>query len=284
MCPMRSEKGFTLVELVIAGGLTVTAALMGSLLLSDYLATARTLRVQAAAGFELASFLKNITRDFQTSSTFQRACVLKRVTGNATDTNPTATNFNCHTDQFQKTDGIGFNITGNTPAFAYINSCEKYDDKQLPKAKGGKHSPPDSPSQLAWGGASSICPAACPNGYRPVVRYLKQNDIFDSKQFPQTQKGQTSLELWGAVVCASQFTDLREIQQLKGRDFSAQYMNVLAFVGRGRFDIKFPKIGTLPGGGVKYQSYVWMTGGVVLDFLDSQEMAIFKCPATKPDC
>ena len=172
MSAMRSEKGFTLVELMIAGGLTTTAALLGSVLLSDYLATARTLRVQAAASFELTSFLKNMTRDFQTSSTFQRACVLKRVTGEAIDTDPTITNFNCHTDQFQKTDGIGFNIVGNVPSFAYINSCEKYEDKQLPQSKGGRHSPPDSPSQLAWGGATSICPAACPNSYRPVVRYL----------------------------------------------------------------------------------------------------------------
>jgi hypothetical protein len=107
---------------------------------------------------------------------------------------------------------------------------------------------------------------------------LSANGLVAGRQFPAARPN-GSLELWGAIVCAAQFQDVRELQRLSSRDFSAQYLNILAFIGRGRFDIKFP----LDADG-RPQSYVWMTGGTVLEFLDSQEMSIFRCNANDATC
>ncbi|MFZ9519094.1 MAG: type II secretion system protein [Silvanigrellaceae bacterium] len=281
-----SEKGFTLVELVISASLVTVSTLVGAILLNDYMATARTLRVHSEGNVQLVGLIKDISRDFQTSTSFKRACILKRVTGEATDPTWNLNQFNCHTDQFQPTDGIGLNISadGTSPEFAYINTCEKYDTKKLPVGRGGPHTPPDTPNTLQWGGSKTTCPAACPAGTRPVVKYLKKGTgLVDAKQVPKKTNDSGSLELWGAVACGSEFVDLRQIQKLKGKDFIAQYMNVLIFLGRGRFDIRYPTV-TTADGSKKKQSYVWMTGGTVLDFLDSQEMSIFRCPLNNPNC
>jgi type II secretory pathway pseudopilin PulG len=281
MEPRSSEKGFTLVELVISASLVSVSTLVGAVLLNDYMATARTLRVHAEANVQLVGLIKDMTRDFQTARSFERGCVLKRITGSATDTTMTLNQYNCHTDDFQPTDGIGFDINGTTASFAYVNSCEKYDKSKLPVGRGGTHTPPDSPNSLNWGGAKTTCPAACPADYRPVVKYIKATGMVAAKQLPKATSDTGSLELWGAVICGSEFKDLREIQQLKGKDFISQYLNVLIFLGRGRFDIRFPTV-TAANGSKKKQSYVWMTGGTILDFLDSQEMSIFRCPLNSP--
>lgn len=280
---LGSEKGFTLAELLITASLTTVSTLVGAVLLRDYLATARTLRVQADANVEMVSLLRNVTRDFQTAKESRRACLLHRIKGKSTDPNPAMEDFNCFTDQqrreFESTDGIGFNIKSNKPDFAYINSCEAYDEKKdLPRGRGGLHTPPAFPNNLNWGGATKICPADCDKGFRPVIKFLrKTGGLVAAKQIPKTSTTNNTLEMWGAVLCASEFEDLREIQILRGRQFLAQYINVLTFVARGRFDIKFPEVADPknPDKKVK-QSYVWLTGGTVLDFLDSQEMAIFR--------
>ncbi|NBW82464.1 hypothetical protein EBR21_11985, partial [bacterium] len=234
----------------------------------------------------LVGLIKDMTRDFQTANSFKRGCVLNRVSGSATDTAMTLNQYNCHTVRFQPTDGIGFDIQadGITATYAYVNSCEKYDATKLPVGRGGTHTPPDSPNGLNWGGANSTCPKACTAGYRPVVKYInKDRGLVAAKQLPKATNGIGSLELWGAVICGSEFQDLRNIQQLKGKDFISEYINVLVFLGRGRFDIRFPVV-TAADGSKKQQSYVWMTGGTVLDFLDSQEMSIYRCPLNNPNC
>ncbi|MEY3903324.1 MAG: hypothetical protein RL189_2630, partial [Pseudomonadota bacterium] len=148
----------------------------------------------------------------------------------------------------------------------------------LPRGRGGLHSPPAFPNNLNWGGATRICPTECEKGFRPVVKFLRNPvGLVPAKQVPKPSTTNNTLEMWGAVLCASEFEDLREIQKLRGRQFLAQYINVLTFVARGRFDINFPSVADPknPDKKVK-QSYVWLTGGTVLDFLDSQEMAIFR--------
>lgn len=288
MKSLGSEKGFSLTELIITTSLTSIAALVGAVLLSDYLATARTLRVQGDANVELVSLLKNITRDFQTSNTTRRACLLNRIDPDKPDA---LSSYNCFTDQqrkqFDSTQGIGFNIGGTgQPEYAYVNTCVKFSPKELPVGKGGKHTPPPFPNNLNWGGASKICPAACAPDERPVVKFLhSKNGLVNAKQVPKASTSNSTLELWGAVICASEFEDLRQLQDLKGRQFLAQSINVLAFVARGRFDLKFPLVPNPadPDKKIK-QSYVWLTGGVVLDFLDSQEMAIFRCKPGDVNC
>lgn len=83
MKPTRTtERGFTLAELTVALSLAVAIVAAGASLLTDYMATARTLRVQGDANIELISLIKNLTREFQTSRQSSRACVLQRISGN----------------------------------------------------------------------------------------------------------------------------------------------------------------------------------------------------------
>lgn len=279
----KTERGFTLAELAIALSLAVAIIAAGASLLTDYMATARTLRVQGQANVELISLIKDLTREFQTSQESQRACVLRRTSGNADDVNQSLADFACRTSS-GKTHGIGFDIDATTrlPTRALVNTCVPFQPTDLPRGRGGVHTAPVPPNALRWGGAQKICPDACADGQRPVIRILNAGGLSTRRQYPKASPN-GSLELWGAVVCASQFTDLRELQRLKGRDFLAQYINVLAFIGRGRFDVKFPRFRD-PDGVERRQSYVWMTGGTVLDFLDSQEMSIYKCRAGNPNC
>lgn len=285
MKPTRTtERGFTLAELTVALSLAVAIVAAGASLLTDYMATARTLRVQGDANIELISLIKNLTREFQTSRQSSRACVLQRISGNPEDANQTLADFQCRSVTI-KTDGLGFDIDPNTnlPARAFINTCVPFTQSNLPRGKGGVHSPPRSPDELEWGGTKGICPKKCPDNHRPLIRYLDANGFSNRLQIPKVSKT-GALELWGALICALRFTDsVRELQNLKGRDFSAEYINVLAFVGRGRFDVKFPKFKDSDGV-ERRQSYVWMTGGTVLDFLDSQEMSIYKCTPDNPNC
>lgn len=278
----RSEKGFTLAELMVGVAVTAMGAAAGSALLRDYFATARTLRVQAAANSDMITLTRDIVRDFQTSTrTRRRACVLQRVAGDVRDPVQQLANFQCQANDFGPTDGIGFEIpdVGNlTPAWAYINACIPYTDDQLPRGRGNvRHIPPDPPSRLNWGGASNICPAACPRNFRPVIQYIANGDrMLPQKQVPPPTTN-ANLSMWGAVMCASRFTDLRQLQNLNGTAFVGDYINVLLFIARARYDVLFPQVQRADGTNT-IQSYVWMTGGVSLDFLDSQEMSIFKCP------
>ncbi|MEN9808759.1 MAG: hypothetical protein RLZZ488_326 [Pseudomonadota bacterium] len=288
MKSLGSERGLTLAELLITVSLTSIASLVGAMLLSDYMATARTLRVQGDANIELVSLLKGITRDFQTSNTTRRACLLDRI---ADDKPEVLAAYNCFSDQqrsvFATTDGIGFNIdaTGR-PQSAYVNTCVTFKNEELPVGKGGRHAAPPFPNNLNWGGASKICPAECPAGQRPVVKFLdKTKGLVSAKQVPKASTTNSTLEVWGAVICGSEFEDLRQLQDLKSRQFLAQSINVLAFVARGRFDVRFPSVPDPADAKKKIkQSYVWLTGGIVLDFLDSQEMAIFRCKPNDPTC
>jgi hypothetical protein len=306
MNPRSSESGLTLVELMVATSLSLAGLTVGAVAMRDHMATARTLSLKAEANVEMGALVKNLTRDFQTTQALSgsirtRACILERSgLTQATDPNPKITDFQCLQNIVNnpnlKTDGIGFNIVADpttnllVPTTAYINTCEAYNPNDLPVGRGGqRHSPPRSPDSLQWGGASSICPMACPEKFRPVVKFIGQaGSIIAGRQVPSASQ---KLNLWGAVICGAQFRDSREIQQLRSRDFSAQYINVLTFVARARFDIIFPQDHDANGqpsvdkaGNKVLQSYVWLTGGTVLDFLDSQEMSIYKCSAGTPGC
>jgi type II secretory pathway component PulJ len=280
----NAESGLTLAELAVAMTLATAVSLAGANLLGDYMATARTLRVQADGNTELMRLVSEITREFQISREARRACILSRVSGEPTDDNQKMSDFQCQTDGAVRTggkiqtNGIGFDVRPNTiPKRAFINTCQPFKAEDLPSGRGGRHAPLISPSGLPWGGAETTCPEACPDDTRPVVRFIGEGGLVENRQIP-ARKSRGSLELWGALFCAAQFEDVRQIQQLSSRDFSAQYINVLTFVGRGRFDIKFPVVDGKP------QSYVWMTGGTVLEFLDSQEMSIYRCRPGEPNC
>jgi competence protein ComGC len=282
--PLNNEKGLTLAELSIVMTLSTVVSLAGANLMSEYMASAKTLKIQADGNAELIRIIGDLTREFQTSRQAQRACILQRTAGESTDANQNLNDFQCASQNLGNgvvltTDGLGFDIDNALrPQRAFINTCQAFNPQNLPSGKGGRHTPLRSPKNLNWAGASQTCPAECEGDTRPVVRYIGPNGLVENRQYPAV-KGNGNLDLWGTIVCAAQFRDVRDLQNLSSRDFVAQYLNVLAFVGRSRHDIKFRR-----DTNGQLQTYIWMSGGTVLEFLDSQEMSIFRCRTGDPNC
>lgn len=284
-----AQRGLTLVELMISITVAVALATASAGLLRDYMATAKTLTVASDANVEMITLLRNIRKSFQSSQpkfNNNRACVLSF--GGTAAQAADITRYKC---KFQSvgqdptggavpTDGIGFDLLAdNTPTAAYVNACEAIPAGfPLASGRGGKLSEPPEDLQSVgnWGGLDKICPAACPAGTRPVVKYLRTGGEVLQRQVPKALNG-GNLYLWGATLCASYFRDVvRQEQRLFGDNVGAflpAYLDVNAFIARGRFDVRKRRddkgnpIGSL---------YVWNHGGLHLEFNDAQEMHTFK--------
>ena len=176
------QGGFTLIELMI--GMTLTVALMvaSASLLRDYMATAKTIQVAADANADMMNLLRDVRRVFQTSiaanvGNQRRACILQF---NGAGDRANLANYRCNIQAGVvagvRTDGIGFGLDpAGLPQQAFVNACEAIPaGAQLTAARGGGFiEPPRHPTDIAtWGNTAAICPAACPAGTRPVVKFL----------------------------------------------------------------------------------------------------------------
>jgi len=282
-----AQRGLTLVELMISVSIAAILASAGASLMRDYTATAKTLRVAADANVVMLSLLRDVRKSFQASSpekSRDRGCVLRFV-GATGQTNNIA-NYTCDlravgqgSSPAVPTDGIGFNIDVDKPTIAYVNACEKI-PKDYPYAVGRSGKLTEPPPPLAdvknWGGLEKTCPAACPDGERPVIKYLTTSGEVVGRQVPPILSG-SNLYLWGATICASYYRDLvRREQRLFGDNvgaFEPAYLDVNAFIARGRFDIR-KRVDS--SGKTVGSLYVWNHGGLHLEFNDAQEMHTFK--------
>lgn len=285
------EQGFSLIELMVGVSLTVILATAGASLLRDFMTTQKTLSVANQANAEVNRLLRDIRRSFQ-SSQFQgnenRACLLDFSGGDANALDRYSCSFQASGQgggAFAPA-GIGFELFGSNetprPRSAYVNVCEPMGAVPLPLGKGGRLFRPLSPRLeiTNWGGANQICPADCPDGSRPAVRYLTEaGGNIEQRQFPKPIRSSSDLNLWGGVLCASYFSDqTRLVQNLFGTNagaFRPAYLTLTVFIARGRFDVFAPVLD--PGPPVRRASnYVWVHGGMVLEFNESQEMSTFK--------
>jgi prepilin-type N-terminal cleavage/methylation domain-containing protein len=285
-----AQRGLTLVELMVSVAIAAILASAAANLMRDYTSTAKTLRVAADANVVMLSLLRDIRKSFQASSpdnSRDRGCVLKFV-GAAGQTNNIA-NYTCDLRAVGQgsapkpkvlTDGIGFNINVDKPTVAFVNACEKI-PKVFPYAAGRAGKLTEPPPALAdvknWGGLEKTCPAACPDGERPVIKFLTSaSGEVVGRQVPPSLSG-GNLYLWGATICASYYRDMvRREQRLFGDNvgaFEPAYLDVNAFIARGRFDIRkrFD-----PSGKPLGSLYVWNHGGLHLEFNEAQEMHTFK--------
>lgn len=279
------QAGFTLVELMIGVALAVVLAAASGNLLRDYLATAKTLQVSNEANSEMSRLLRDIRQSFQMAQnrgSRLRGCVLRATPGlNRSQ----ISSYTCYPDQGSSlvaTDGIGFEIdAAGSPGMAYVNVCEPIPDGMtLPAGRGGRlNKEPTHPGEIEnWGGTQSICPSKCPDKTRPVVKFLSQaGGEKVQRQVPKAITGPTdspALYLWGGMICANYFTDtVRRLQGLYGDNagaFEPNYMTISAFIARGRFDIRPSPTGS-------GSNYVWVNGGLVLEFSESQEMSMYRC-------
>lgn len=296
-------------ELMI--GMTLTVALMvatGSLM-RDYMASAKTVRVATEANSDLLQLLRDVRRTFQTSvsravGAQRRACVLQYNNGgddadlNNYSCNPAAVN------GLVPTAGIGFGLdAAGVPRQAYVNACEPIPAAVgMPTGRSGRpFMAPLHPTQLNdWGGTADICPArdSCPAGTRPVVKFLtRRNNVaaeIAQRQVPRqiVQAGgagtRASLNHWGAMVCAAYFSDVqRNLQGLFGENagsYLPDYMTVTVFLARGRFDILPPLDPNPPpdAAAQRLSEYIWIHGGLTLEFNDGQEMSVYRCPPAPP--
>lgn len=287
---LSAQRGLTLVELMISVTITVAIATASAGLLRDYMATAKTLTVASDSNVEMLKLLRDIRKSFQSSSpefNNNRACVLE-FNGTSSQTND-ITKYRCNFNSVGQdsvgsnvvTDGIGFDLLAdNTPRVAYVNACEAI-PAGFPYAsgRGGKltEPPPSLQDVKNWGGLERICPAPCPIDTRPVIKFLTlDKGEVNQRQVPKPLAG-GNLYLWGATVCASFYRDVvRREQRLFGDNvgaFTPAYLDVNAFIARGRFDIRKRLDSTgKPVGSL----YVWNHGGLHLEFNDAQELHTFK--------
>lgn len=303
------EGGFTLVELMLSVSFLLVIATAGSSLLRDYMATAKTLRIAGDANTELMRVLRDLRRSFQTAQprgSLERGCVLQyNGVGNGRSN---LNNYNCNFIAAGqgggplRTDGVGFaiNAAGN-PGTAFVNACEAIPaGVNLPTGRGGSLAAPISPDALNnWGAANQVCPAACAAGQRPVIKFLTSDanganprEILQ-RQIPKTITSSSDLNLWGGVICATYFRDtVRRLQGLFGENtgaFAPNYLSVTTFIARGRFDVLPPLDPTAPpavppAAPRRLSNYIWVHGGVILEFNDAQEMSTYKCTAGARGC
>jgi len=294
---VNSQAGLTLVELTVATALGVTASGAGALLMRDYMASAKTVRVNAQANMDMMTFLKNLERSFQTVTTPLRACPMQRVAGNIKDTTPKLSDFVCSTNNYsaQKTAALGFGFdsisSGQANAkIAWVNSCIPISGGLPTGFRGTKMSKPPHIGGLAWGGAQKTCPDECPANFRPVIRLITNKGEVESQRVPAKNTDGNDQQIWGALMCATRYRDLKGIQGLTGQlnainaganigdyDFRADTVNVSVFIARGLFDV-------LPTADRMKSNYIWMTGGKVLEFIDAEQMTIFKCNSNTAGC
>ena len=299
------QGGFTLVELMLSVSFLLVISTAGSSLLRDYMATAKTLGIIGDANTEVMRVLRDLRRSFQTSQTrgsLERGCVL-RYNGVANG-RLNLNNYDCvFTAAGQgggplRTDGVGFAINANgKPGTAFVNFCEVIPDGiTMPIGRGGLLVPPISPDALNnWGAANQVCPAACAAGQRPVIKFLTSDanganprEILQ-RQIPKAIISSRDLNLWGGVICASYFRDtVRRLQGLFGENtgaFAPNYLSVTTFIARGRFDT-LPPIdpASPPAAPRRLSNYIWVHGGIVLEFNDAQEMSTYKCTAGALGC
>jgi prepilin-type N-terminal cleavage/methylation domain-containing protein len=282
-------RGFSLVELMIGVSLTLILSSASASLLGNFMATQKTLRVANNANAEINRLLRDIRRSFQASQfngNENRACLLEHLNGDVNS----LTRYQCRFTSVGQGGapfapaGIGFQLepTVNVPRVAFVNVCEPIGGGiSLPSGKGGRLVPPNSPRDEIenWGGANQICPAQCPDGQRPAVRFLTEaRGNVGQRQFPSEVRSTSDLNLWGGVLCASYFEDqTRQLQNLFGTNagaFRPAFMTVTAFIARGRFDVKAPINPDPPR--IRASNYVWVHGGIVLEYNESQEMSTFK--------
>lgn len=282
-------RGFSLVELMVGVSLTLILASASASLLGDFMATQKTLRVANQANTEITRLLRDIRRSFQASEfngNENRACLLEFLNGDVNS----LSQYQCKFDAVGQGGlavapaGVGFQLkpTVNRPEIAFVNVCEPIAGIAMPSGKGGRLLPPRSPREEIsnWGGANQICPAACPAGQRPAVRFLTAaRGNIAQRQFPRQAQATSDLNLWGGVLCASYFEDqTRQIQNLFGTNagaFKPAFLTVTAFIARGRFDVLAPI--TEPGPPpIRGSNYVWVHGGLLLEYNESQEMSTFK--------
>jgi type II secretory pathway pseudopilin PulG len=301
-CPLQRkadrQAGFTLVELMIGVALTMVLMAASGSLLRDYMATAKTIQVASDTNADLMNLLRDMRRSFQTTVSAnignqRRGCILQfNGAGNRAD----LANYSCNPQAGViagvRTDGIafGFDAAGR-PQQAFVNACEPIPaGVQLPIGRGGMPTiPPRHPTQISnWGGSDAICPLPCPAGNRPVVKFLSaargenvQRQV--PKRIVQADGSirRASLNQWGAVLCGVYFSDQqRGLQGLFGENagaFLPDYMTITAFLARGRFDV-LPPVDPRANPPERLSNYVWIHGGLTLEFNDGQEMSVYKCP------
>jgi type II secretory pathway pseudopilin PulG len=307
--PASHQGGFTLVELMLSVSFLMVISTAGGSLLRDYMATAKTLRIAGDANTEVMRVLRDLRRSFQTSQTrgsLERGCVLRYngVANGRTNLN----NYDCDfTAAGQgggplRTDGVGFAINADgKPGTAFVNFCEVIPNGiTMPTGRGGLLEPPISPNALNnWGAANQVCPAACAAGQRPVIKFLTSDanganprEILQ-RQIPKAITSPSDLNLWGGVICASYFRDtVRRLQGLFGENtgaFAPNYLSVTTFIARGRFDVLPPldpaaPPAVPPAAPRRLSNYIWVHGGIVLEFNDAQEMSTYKCTAGALGC
>lgn len=281
----ESQAGLTLVELLITAFVVVTIFAAFARLVNDYMLTAKTLNVTSDASTEMMRLLKNITSTFQRSlpdvdtsgvrQSRERGCVLQGGDGMNIDS------YSCTgvVGGEVRSTGVGFKLdSNNRPAYAYVNGCESIPDNMIyPSGRVRFTQRPEDLSALTqWGSLNKTCPASCPEGQRPVVRFLdRESDAENPPQVPKrilSASDSSALYLWGAVLCASYFKDeVRDLQRLYGDNvagFLPNYLNVTSFIARGRFDFR-PTAGR--------SAYVWTHGGTVLEFNSTQELSTYRC-------
>lgn len=298
----KFESGFTLVEVLVASAIMVILSFMLNRLASDYLLTAKTIDVSSQASGEMMRMLRSIRMTFQTSLpeaaagsvrlSRERGCILRQVGGQVT--NPSINDFVCdfssagQSGTVAPSAGVGFKLDDSVPpkpAIAFVNSCEVIPDgMNYPMGRAKLNQPPEDLSQLQnWGALNKVCPAACAANQRPAVKLLKSGTGASGvEQYPSAISGPTdtsALNLWGTVICAAYFKDnVRQLQELYGDNvggFFPNYLNITAFVARGRFDVKVPAGQSL---------YVWTHGGDLLEFSATQELSTFKCTSGTAGC
>lgn len=290
----KLQSGFTLVELLVALTILVIISAAANRLIGDYFLVAKNIRLIQEGNTELVNLLRDIQRSFQSATSRgskHRACILFKTSPDADGTN--LSDFSCYPNQGEKqvvADGIGFSIDeSGSPGIAYINACEKIPSKMVyPSGRGGPMNvAPRNPGELdGWGGMKDICPAKCPDGSRPVVRHF--STLSGSGDFTQIPKKISSasdysaLTFWGAVICGQYFQDsLMRMQGIFGDNvgaFDPDYLTFSVFLARARFDFKAKEpVATEGGVSTKSSSFVWMHGGALLEFSQSQEMLNFKC-------
>ncbi|MBM3382762.1 MAG: type II secretion system protein [Betaproteobacteria bacterium] len=296
------QAGFTLVELMIGVSLTLILMTASGSLLRDYMATAKTIQVAADANADLMNLLRDVRRVFQTSVSVnignqRRGCILQFNAGDRAD----IANYTCNPAAGVlagvPTDGIGFGLdAGGAPSQAFVNACEEIPaGLALPTGRGGVMEAPRHPRNAIgnWGGVDadagrdSICPVECAAGSRPVVKYLNtaRGEIVQ-RQVPRRivqadgSMSRAALNHWGAVLCGVYFTDRqRFLQGLYGENsgaFVPDYMTLTLFLARARFDVLPPVNPADPPN--RLSNYIWIHGGLTLEFNDGQEMSVFRCP------
>ena len=299
----KGQFGFSLVELLVASGTLVILSTMISRFVTDLSLTSKTLSISADANTEMLRMLRNIRMTFQESlpesssggvrRNRERGCVLKQSGG--TPGNPKISDFSCESVSVGqsgltvKSAGIGFELDDNIPpkpGVAFVNACEPIPaGMTYPLGRAKLNVPPADLGQLqGWGTLNKVCPSACASNQRPVVKLLRKDGekSISISQYPRRITGPTdspALYLWGAVICASQFSDeVRQFQELYGDNvggYLPNYLNISVFVARGQFDVK---------SSAGKSMYVWAHGGDLLEFNASQELVTFKCKPGQAGC